>query len=103
MRDIGDVYAGSTDPFKNFQLKMVLAISMQKLSKQFAGLADSYFLAGLQHMEDVLEPMDHRTLQCLLVMAQYALTTPTRMAVRAPRTRPEDPPCLRIPRPDQNE
>ncbi|PWW71740.1 hypothetical protein C7212DRAFT_231835 [Tuber magnatum] len=81
VQDVADVYAGSEDPFKNFQLKMVLAISMQKLSKHYAGLADSYFLAGLQHMEDVLEAMDHRTLQCLLVMAQYALVTPTRMAV----------------------
>ncbi|KAG0634442.1 fungal-specific transcription factor domain-containing protein [Tuber brumale] len=81
VQDVADVYAGSGDPFKNFQLKMVLAISMQKLSKHYAGLADSYFLAGLQHMEDVLEAMDHRTLQCLLVMAQYALVTPTRMAV----------------------
>ncbi|RPA91233.1 hypothetical protein L873DRAFT_1714976 [Choiromyces venosus 120613-1] len=81
VQDVADVYAGSDDPFKNFQLKMVLAISMQKLSKHYAGLADSYFLAGLQHMEDVLEAMDHRTLQCLLVMAQYALVTPTRMAV----------------------
>jgi hypothetical protein len=60
---------------------MVLAISMQKAPKQPPGIADSYFLAGLQHMEDVLDPMDHRTLQCLLVMAQYALVTPTRMAV----------------------
>lgn len=79
-----EVYAGSTDPYKNFQLKMVLAISMQRLSRQYASLADGYFLAGLEHLEQVLESMDHRTLQCLLVMAQYALVTPTRMAVSGP-------------------
>lgn len=79
-----EVYAGSTDPYKNFQLKMVLAISMQRLSRQYASLADGYFLAGLEHLEQVLESMDHRTLQCLLVMAQYALVTPTRMAVSEP-------------------
>lgn len=58
---------------------------MQRLSRQYAGLADGYFLAGLEHLEQVLESMDHRTLQCLLVMAQYALVTPTRMAVSGPQ------------------
>ncbi|RPB13304.1 hypothetical protein P167DRAFT_535008 [Morchella conica CCBAS932] len=81
IQDVADVYSGSIDPYKNFQLKMVLAISMQRLSRQYATIADSYFLAGLEHLEEVLESMDHRTLQCLLVMAQYALVTPTRMAV----------------------
>jgi hypothetical protein len=81
MKEVADVYEGSTDPFKCFKLKMVLAISLQKWSRKYATVADSYFLSGLQHLERIMEPMDHSTLQCLLIMVQYALVKPTRIAV----------------------
>ena len=81
MKEVAEVYEGSTDSFMHFKLKMVLAISLQKHSSKYAALADSYFLAGLQHLDKILEPMDHSTLQCLLIMVQYALVKPTRIAV----------------------
>ncbi|KAI5805924.1 fungal-specific transcription factor domain-containing protein [Geopyxis carbonaria] len=80
LKEVADVYDGSTNPFKTFKLKMVLAISLQKYSIQYAAVADGYFLSGLQDLEEILDPMDHRTLQCLLVMVQYALVKPTRIA-----------------------
>ena len=85
MKEVADVYEGSRDPFKNFKLKMVLAISLQKYHSKYAVAADGYFLSGLQHLEQILEPMDHSTLQCLLVMVQYALVKPTRIAVSVAR------------------
>lgn len=81
MKEVADVYEGSTDPFKTFKLKMVLAISLQKYSVAYSSWADSYFLSGLQDLDKIMEPMDHNTLQCLLVMVQYALVKPTRIAV----------------------
>lgn len=80
-REVEEVYAGSTDPYKNFVLRMVLAISMQKLDAQYAGLADSYYLAALAHIEAVIRPKDLKTLQCLVLIAQYSLLTPTRTAI----------------------
>jgi hypothetical protein len=80
-KDLQDVYEGSTDPYKNFVLRMMLAISMQKLDPQYAGLADSYYLAAMGYMEDVIRPKDIRTLQCLVLVAQYSLLTPTRTAI----------------------
>ena len=59
----------------------MLAISMQKLDPQYAGLADSYYLAAMAYMEDVIRPKDIKTLQCLVLIAQYSLLTPTRTAV----------------------
>lgn len=81
LQDVDDIYNGSTDPVKLFQLKNVLAISMQKLSPEYSSLADSYYLACFEHLEEILEPMDMTTLQCLALMAQYSLLTPTRTAV----------------------
>lgn len=78
--EIQEVYDGSTDPYKNFVLRMVLAISMQKLDTQYAGLADSYYLAAMAYMETVIRPRDIKTLQCLVLVAQYSLLTPTRTA-----------------------
>jgi hypothetical protein len=75
------VYAGDPDPYKNFVLRMVLAISMQKLDTQYAGLADSYYLAAMAHIEAVIRPKDLKTLQCLILTAQYSLLTPTRTAI----------------------
>lgn len=59
---------------------MVIAISMQKLSTDYAGLADSYYLAALPYLEPTLKQMDLRALQCLVMIAQYSLLTPTRTA-----------------------
>jgi hypothetical protein len=80
-KDLQEVYDGSTDPYKNFVLRMVLAISMQKLDTQYAGLADSYYLAAMAYMEAVIRPKDIKTLQCLVLVAQYSLLTPTRTAI----------------------
>ncbi|KAH8808239.1 fungal-specific transcription factor domain-containing protein [Xylogone sp. PMI_703] len=80
-KDLQDVYDGSTDPYKNFVLRMVLAISMQKLDSQYAGLADSYYLAAMAYIEDVIRPKDIKTLQCLVLIAQYSMLTPTRTAI----------------------
>ena len=60
---------------------MVLAISLQKMDTQYAGLADSYYLAALQYLDRVVQPMDLRTLQCFALMAEYSLLTPTRTAI----------------------
>lgn len=60
---------------------MVLAISMQKLDSQYSGLADSYYLAAMVYMEDIIRPKDLKTLQCLVLIAQYSLLTPTRTAI----------------------
>jgi hypothetical protein len=81
LKDLQDVYDGSTDPYKNFVLRMVLAISMQKLDPQYAGLADSYYLAAMVYMEAVIRPKDIKTLQCLVLVAQYSMLTPTRTAI----------------------
>lgn len=77
---VGDVFDGSDDPVKNFQLRMVIAITMQKLSAQYAGLADSYYLAALPFFEQSLRRMSLGTLQCLILIGQYSLITPTRSA-----------------------
>jgi len=54
---------------------------MQKLDTQYAGLADSYYLAAMTHVEAVIRPKDLKTLQCLILIAQYSLLTPTRTAI----------------------
>jgi hypothetical protein len=74
------VLNGSTDPGQNFQLRMVIAISMQKMSTEYAGLADSYYLAALPFLEPTLKRMDLRALQCLVLIASYSMLTPTRTA-----------------------
>jgi Fungal specific transcription factor domain len=80
-QDLEAVYSGSTDPYQNFVLRIVLAISMQKLVTQYAGLADSYYLAALPFLDDVVKPMDLKTIQCLVLIAQYSLLTPTKIPV----------------------
>lgn len=60
---------------------MVLAISMQKLDTQYAGLADSYYLAAMTHVETVIRLKDLNTVQCLVLIGQYSLLTPTRTAI----------------------
>ncbi|KAI1007452.1 hypothetical protein K3495_g766 [Podosphaera aphanis] len=79
--DMQDVYNGSHDPYKNFIVRMVLAISLQKLDRTYAGLADSYYLAAMERLEEVIHPKDLKTLQCLVLIAQYSLLTPIRTAI----------------------
>ncbi|KAI9369956.1 fungal-specific transcription factor domain-containing protein [Aspergillus egyptiacus] len=79
-QEVEEVFNGSNDPCQNFQLRMVVAISMQKMSASFAGLADSYYLAALPYLEASLRRMDLKSLQCLVLIAQYSLLTPTRTA-----------------------
>jgi hypothetical protein len=77
---VNDVYAGDKNAYKNFTLRMVIAISMQKLDRKWAGLADSYYLAALPFLEAAIQPMDLGTLQCFALITQYSLVTPTRTA-----------------------
>ena len=78
--DVRAVYDGATDPTINFQARLVIAISMQKLDTQYAGLADSYYLAALPYLEAAVRKMNLSTLQCFALIAQYSLLTPTRTA-----------------------
>ncbi|KAH9882201.1 hypothetical protein J1614_001373 [Plenodomus biglobosus] len=78
---VEDVFNGSTDPYQNYCLRMVIAISLQKMDPQYAGLADSYYLAALTYFEASIKPMNLKTLQCFALVAGYSLLTPTRTAV----------------------
>ncbi|PSN61680.1 hypothetical protein BS50DRAFT_638975 [Corynespora cassiicola Philippines] len=80
-QDVEDVYNGSDDAYQNFCLRMVIAISLQKMDTQYAGLADSYYLAALKFFESAIKPMNVKTLQCFALIAGYSLLTPTRTAV----------------------
>lgn len=77
-QEVDAVLNGSTDHCQNFQVRLVIAISMQKISPQYAGLADSYYLAALPYLEESMKRMDLSTLQCFALIAQYSLLTPTR-------------------------
>lgn len=79
--DLEAVYAGDQDPYKNLIVRMVFAISLQKMDPQYAGLADSYYLAAMEHFEQVSRPKDLKSLQSLALIGQYSLLTPTRTAV----------------------
>ncbi|PHH64507.1 hypothetical protein CDD81_4286 [Ophiocordyceps australis] len=81
LQDVADVYNGSSDAYKNFVVRMVIAISLQKLEVQYAGLADSYYVAAMRFAEAVIRPKDVKSLQCLILIAQYSLHTPTRTPV----------------------
>ncbi|SMQ46968.1 unnamed protein product [Zymoseptoria tritici ST99CH_3D1] len=82
-KDVDAMYndPAHTTPYQNFICRMVIAISLQKMDTQYAGLADSYYLAALKYLEPVVRPMDIKTLQCFALMAQYSLLTPTRTAI----------------------
>ncbi|KAK3317968.1 fungal-specific transcription factor domain-containing protein [Apodospora peruviana] len=80
-QDLNAVFDGDKDPYRNFVVRMVMATSLQKLDTQYAGLADSYYLAAMQYFEEVVRPKDIKTLQCLILIGQYSLLTPTRTAV----------------------
>ncbi|KAL8940986.1 MAG: hypothetical protein Q9216_002505 [Gyalolechia sp. 2 TL-2023] len=77
---VDGVYNGSNDAYQNFVLRMVLSVSMQKLDSRYAGLADSYYLAAMPHLEESIRRKDVGTLQCLALIAQYSMVTPTRAA-----------------------
>ncbi|KAM0253298.1 hypothetical protein ACHAQJ_007352 [Trichoderma viride] len=79
--DVDAVYNGDTDPYKNFLIRMVIAISLQKLDTQYAGLGDSYYMAAMKYVEEIIRPKDLKTLQCLVLIGQYSLLTPTRTPV----------------------
>jgi hypothetical protein len=81
LKDLEAVYQGDNDPYRNFVVRMVIAISLQKLEPQYAGLADSYYVAAMQYVQDVIRPKDLKTLQCLVLIGQYSLLTPTRTPV----------------------
>ncbi|KAL2758994.1 hypothetical protein ACRALDRAFT_1080586 [Sodiomyces alcalophilus JCM 7366] len=79
--DLEAVFAGDSDPHKNFICHMVFAISLQQLGLHYAGLADSYYLAAMEYLEKVIRPKDLKTLQCLALICQYSLLTPTRVSI----------------------
>ncbi|UKZ80916.1 hypothetical protein TrVFT333_008681 [Trichoderma virens FT-333] len=79
--DFEAVYNGDTDVYKNFTVRMVIAVSLQKLDTQYAGLADGYYMAAMKYVEDIIRPKDLKTLQCLILIGQYSLLTPTRTPV----------------------
>ncbi|KAF4556915.1 Fungal specific transcription factor domain-containing protein 60 [Elsinoe fawcettii] len=81
LADIEAAQSGTAEPFQNFVTRMVIAISLQKMDTQYAGLADSYYLAALKYMEAVVQRMDLRTLQAFALVAEYSLLTPTRTAI----------------------
>ncbi|KAJ6171126.1 hypothetical protein N7470_000193 [Penicillium chermesinum] len=58
-REAKEVFDGSTDPCHNFQLRMAIAVSMQKMSPEYAGLADSYYLAALPDDSPILHANSH--------------------------------------------
>jgi len=81
LQDVEEVYQGTNDPYRNFAVRMVIAISMQRMDTKFAGLADSYYLAALRYLPATIKLMDLRTLQCFVLIGGYSLLTPTRTAV----------------------
>ncbi|KAF4123925.1 Fungal trans [Geosmithia morbida] len=80
-KDVDDVYKGDKDVYKRFVTNMVFAIALQRMSIRYAGLADAFYLAAMKNFEAVLRPKDLKTLQCLALIGQYSLITPTRAPV----------------------
>ncbi|KAF1738988.1 Transcriptional activator protein acu-15 [Beauveria bassiana] len=81
-QDVDAVYNGDTDPYRNFIVRMVFGVSLQKM-EQYAGLADGYYMAAMQYFKDVVRPKDLKTLQCLVLVAAYSLHTPARNPIYA--------------------
>lgn len=75
------VYSNVGNDYQHFVVWMVLAIGMQRMSTQWAGLADSFYLAAMNYLEKVVSHKNLKTLQCLVLIAQYSLLTPTRTAI----------------------
>ncbi|GAO18095.1 hypothetical protein UVI_02020250 [Ustilaginoidea virens] len=80
-QDMEAVYNGDKDPYKNFALRIVIAISLHLCDPQYAGLADGYYLSAMQYAEAVIRPKDLKTLQCLVLIGHYSLLTPARTPV----------------------
>ena len=76
-----DVYNGNTDPHKNFVVRMIIAIGLQRMDTKYAGAGDSYYLGALGYFEDAVRPMNLQTLQSFNLIGEYSLLTPTRTAV----------------------
>ncbi|KAK1780046.1 hypothetical protein QBC45DRAFT_116405 [Copromyces sp. CBS 386.78] len=74
--NVNDVYDGDMDPYKRFVVHMVFAIGLRKLSSQFAGLADSFYIAATEYFWQVIQPRDLKSLQCIILLAQYYLLCP---------------------------
>lgn len=74
--NVNDVYDGDKDPYKRFVVHMVFAIGLRKLSSQFAGLADSFYIAATEYFWQVIQPRDLKSLQCIILLAQYYLLCP---------------------------
>lgn len=82
LQDVDDVYHnGSQDVFQNFAVRIVIAVGLQRMDKQFAALADAYYLAAFKYMEDVVRLQSLQTLQAYALIAAYSLLTPTRTAI----------------------
>ena len=84
-KDIETVYATPqlATAYQHFVCRMVIAISLQKMDTQYAGLADSYYLAALKYFEPVVRRMDLNTLQCFALMAEYSLRIPLDAPVKS--------------------
>lgn len=82
-KDVETVYGCPDEAslYQHFVVRMVVAISLQKMDTQYAGLADSYYLAALRNLDAIVQKMDFKTLQCFALMAEYSLLTPTRTAI----------------------
>ncbi|KAF2083908.1 hypothetical protein K490DRAFT_60049 [Saccharata proteae CBS 121410] len=81
LNDVEAVYKGTANAYQSFCVRMVIAISLQKMDTEYAGLADAYYLSALNFLEAAVRPMDLGTIQCFALIAGYSLTTPTRTAV----------------------
>ncbi|KAG9257980.1 fungal-specific transcription factor domain-containing protein [Emericellopsis atlantica] len=79
--DLQTVYDGKGDIFQKFVVHMVLAIGLQRMSITYAGLADAFFQSAMKDFEVILRPKDLKTLQCLVLIGQYSLITPTRVPI----------------------
>ncbi|KAJ6788016.1 hypothetical protein PWT90_01128 [Aphanocladium album] len=81
-KDVDAVYNGDTDPYRNFIVRIVFGVSLQKM-EQYAGLADSYYIAAMRYFTDIVRLKDLKTLQCLILVAVYSLHTPARNPIYA--------------------
>ncbi|RPA77054.1 hypothetical protein BJ508DRAFT_213158, partial [Ascobolus immersus RN42] len=78
---VDDIYNGDRDPVKLFQLRMVLATALQRYGPESVAHAEQYYLAAYAQIEEIMEPKDLLTLQCVALLCQYSIQTPTKIAV----------------------
>ncbi|KAK4643987.1 hypothetical protein QC761_300760 [Podospora bellae-mahoneyi] len=79
-QDLEAVFNGDTDHYRLFAVNMMIAISLAKVDR-WAGLPDTYYLAAMEHFDHVVRPKDLKTLQCLILIVQYSLLMPIKIAV----------------------